>query len=154
MYGCFGKVLYFHAHGYDPLIMPGVSSALAGPTVAGVPVTQHGIAELLVCTGIGQGGKDIKLPPYVHGQTVLVLMGVARLAQMVRAFIGVEGEGEDEGKGGLEYPAPTPIAIIERASMPDQCVIELTLRHVGQVMESVGEQCLLKYAARISEARE
>jgi uroporphyrin-III C-methyltransferase len=150
VYGRFGEeMLHFHAHGCDPLVVPGVSSVLAGPTLAGVPVTQRGIAESFVmCTGVGQGGKDVGLPLYVRGRTVLLLMGVARLAQVVKTLIGGEGEGEDEGKGGaakkggLEYPAHTPIAIIERASVPDQWVVESTLRHVGQAMESVGEQHL------------
>lgn len=119
-------------------MIPGVSSALAGPTLAGIPVTQRGVAEsLVVCTGVGRGGKDVELPGYVRGRTVVVLMGVARLAQVVRALLGDDREGK---QGGQAYPPHTPIAIIERASMPDQRVIESTLRDVGQGMESVGEQ--------------
>jgi uroporphyrin-III C-methyltransferase len=154
VYGRFGEeVLHFRGHGYDPLVVPGVSSALAGPTLAGVPVTQRGVAEsFVVCTGVGRGGKNVELPPYVRGRTVLVLMGVARLAQVVRALLGGDGreggmgDGEGKVKGGEEnrdgpvYPLHTPIAIIERASMPDQRVVESTLRDVGLAMESVGEQ--------------
>jgi uroporphyrin-III C-methyltransferase len=150
VYGRFGEeVLYFRARGYEPLVVPGVSSAIAGPTLAGVPVTQRGVAEsFVVCTGVGRGGKDVGLPSYVRGRTVLVLMGVARLPQVVGTLLGgsraSEGEndnGGDKGKrDGLAYPPYTPIAIIERASMPDQRVVESTLSDVGQAMESVGEQ--------------
>lgn len=156
VYGRFGEeVLHFRTHGYEPLVVPGVSSAIAGPTLAGVPVTQRGVAEsFVVCTGVGRGGKDVGLPGYVRERTVLVLMGVARLAQVVRGLLGGSGVGGESGAGGSEsgdkggagkrdglaYPPYTPIAIIERASMPDQRVVESTLRDVGRAMESVAEQ--------------
>ena len=62
----------------------GVSSALAGPIFAGVPVTQCGAAEsFIVCTGVGKGGKEIKLPGYERSRTVAILMGIARLGAML-----------------------------------------------------------------------
>jgi uroporphyrin-III C-methyltransferase len=38
------------------------------------------------------------------------------------------------------YPPYTPIAIVERASMPDQRVLVSTLRDVVTALDSVGEQ--------------
>jgi uroporphyrin-III C-methyltransferase len=146
VYGRFGEeVLHFRAQGYEPLVVPGVSSAIAGPTLAGVPVTQRGVAEsFVVCTGVGRGGKDVQLPNYVRGRTVLMLMGVARLPQVVGTLLGGTrasgGEHDNGQREGLTYPPYTPIAIIERASMPDQRVVESTLSDVGRAMESVGEQ--------------
>lgn len=150
VYGHFGEeVFHFHAQGYEPLVVPGVSSAIAGPTLAGVLIMQCSVAEsFIMCMGIGHGGKDIGLPSYVHGQTVLVLMGVAWLPQVVRMLIGgshASGGDNDNGgdkgnRDGLAYPPYMPIAIIECASMPDQHVVESMLGDVGQAMESVGEQ--------------
>lgn len=132
-------MLYFRAHGYEPLVIPGVSSALAGPMFAGIPVTQRGVAEsFVVCTGVGRAGKEVRLPSYDRGRTLLILMGVARLAQVLQALTSADGGGRE--RGGVRYPAHTPIAVIERASMPDQRVLESTLGNILAALESMGEQ--------------
>ncbi|EGO05389.1 hypothetical protein SERLA73DRAFT_43774 [Serpula lacrymans var. lacrymans S7.3] len=143
VYGRAGEeVLYFRSHGYEPLVVPGVSSALAAPTFAGIPVTQRGVAEsFIVCTGVGRQGKDVKLPGYERGRTLLILMGVARLPQVLAA-LQEDGEGlkVTSRRDGEAYPSHTPIAIIERGSMPDQRVIASTLKNVLAALDSVGEQ--------------
>ncbi|KAI0686710.1 hypothetical protein BC835DRAFT_1309435 [Cytidiella melzeri] len=138
VYGRAGEeVLYFRAHGYEPVVIPGVSSVLAGPTFAGIPVTQRGAAEsFVVCTGVGRQGKEVKLPGYERGRTLVLLMGVARLPQILETLLS----SEIGRRAGAAYPAHTPIALIERASMPDQRVIFSTLSSIAQALESVGEQ--------------
>ncbi|OJA14434.1 hypothetical protein AZE42_08182 [Rhizopogon vesiculosus] len=148
VYGRAGEeVLFFREHGFEPLVVPGVSSALAAPIFAGIPVTQRGVAEsVVVCTGVGRQGKEVKLPGYERPRTVLVLMGVARIAQVVSAMIRDDdgsGEGLQSGEGrreGRPYPRNTPIAIIERGSMPDQRVVASTLGDICEALESAGEQ--------------
>jgi uroporphyrin-III C-methyltransferase len=139
VYGRAGEeVLYFRAHGFEPLVIPGVSSALAAPTFAGIPVTQRGVAEsLIVCTGVGRQGKEVQLPGYERGRTVVILMGVARLQQVIHALVDDAHSGRRDGRA---YPLNTPIAIIERASMPDQRVIASTLKDIVRALESNGEQ--------------
>ena len=45
------EVLFFRARGFEPLLVPGISSALAGPTFGGIPLTHRGLAEsVVVCT--------------------------------------------------------------------------------------------------------
>ncbi|KIJ61393.1 hypothetical protein HYDPIDRAFT_115845 [Hydnomerulius pinastri MD-312] len=168
VYGRAGEeILYFRARGYEPLVIPGVSSALAAPTFAGIPVTQRGVAEsLIVCTGVGRGGKEVRMPGYERGRTVVVLMGVARLGEVVGALIGASSSSPSSlpsppsphkqpseaaqdtdaptprqgRRSGAPYPPHTPIAIIERASMPDQRVLLSTLVHVEAGLASLGEQ--------------
>ncbi|KAJ7726380.1 uroporphyrin-III C-methyltransferase [Mycena metata] len=137
VYGRAGEeVLYFRAHGFEPVVVPGVSSALAGPTFAGIPVTQRGVADTFaVCTAVGRQGADVPLPGYKRARTLVVLMGVARLPKVVAALM----DGKD-GKAAEAYPPHTPIAIVERASMPDQRVVVSTLRDVVTALESAGEQ--------------
>ncbi|KAG6873078.1 hypothetical protein C0992_009127, partial [Termitomyces sp. T32_za158] len=141
VYGRAGEeVLYFRSHGFEPVVIPGVSSALAAPTFAGIPVTQRGVAEsFMVCTGVGRKGKDVQLPGYERARTLVILMGVARLPAVIQALT----EDQEQGGGrrdGKAYPPHTPIAIIERASMPDQRVISSTLRDIVRAMDSIGEQ--------------
>ncbi|KAF6742781.1 hypothetical protein DFP72DRAFT_1053694 [Ephemerocybe angulata] len=69
VYGRAGEeVLYFRAHRLDPLVIPGISSALAASTFKfanlNIPVTQRRAAgSFTVCTGVRRGGKEITLQP-------------------------------------------------------------------------------------------
>ncbi|KAF9237098.1 uroporphyrin-III C-methyltransferase [Melanogaster broomeanus] len=133
VYGRAGEeIIYFRSHGYAPLVIPGISSALAAPMFAGIPVTHRGVADsFVVCTGVGRQGRAVKLPGYEQGRTVLVLMGVARLGEVVKALVGPACPGR---RDGAAYPVCTPISIIERGSMPDQ------RGDVESALASVGEQ--------------
>ncbi|KAF8657157.1 hypothetical protein AX16_002271 [Volvariella volvacea WC 439] len=139
IYGRAGEeILYFRQNGFEPLVIPGISSALAGPTFAGIPVTQRGVAEsFVVCTGVGRGGKEVKLPGYKRENTLVILMGVARLERVVEVLTSTGG---GKGREGPAYPPHLPIAIIERATMPDQRVVSSTLKDIVKALESVGDQ--------------
>ena len=139
MYARAGEELaYFRAHGYAPLVLPGLSSALAAPACAGIPVTHRGVAEsFVVCTGVGRQGKVVSLPGYDRARTVLVLMGVARLGEVVRALVSTDHEGRRDGPA---YPTHLPIAIIERGSMPDQRVLVSTLEDVESALAGMEQR--------------
>jgi uroporphyrin-III C-methyltransferase len=133
------EILHFRSHGYEPVIIPGVSSALAGPVFSGIPLTQRGVAEsFIVCTGAGRKGKEVKLPGYERGRSLVILMGVARLPQVLESLTG--DDPERLKRDGTRYPSYTPIALVERASMPDQRVVEGTLQSIETAMASAGEQ--------------
>lgn len=140
VYGRAGEeILYFRAQGIATHVIPGLSAAFAAPLCAGIPVTQRGVAEgVVVCTGVGRGGKGVRLPGYERGRTVVVLMGVARLAAVVDTMLSTDGG--QRGRDGVAYPPHTPIAIIERASMPDQRVVSSTLENIVDALENTGEQ--------------
>ncbi|KIJ13834.1 hypothetical protein PAXINDRAFT_116808 [Paxillus involutus ATCC 200175] len=143
VYGRAGEeIIYFRSHGYPPVVIPGISSALAAPTFAGIPVTHRGVADsFVVCTGVGRQGRAVRLPGYERGRTLLVLMGVARLGEVVQALTGPVCQGQGQGRrDGAAYPMCTPIAIIERGSMPDQRVVVSTLGDVETALASAGEQ--------------
>ena len=65
-------------------------------------------------------------------------MGVARLSQIVTAL--VDPSNSQNRRDGVAFPPYTPIAIIERASMPDQRVITSTLKDIVKALDSNGEQ--------------
>lgn len=121
-------------------MIPGVSSVLAGPTFAGIPVTQRGAAEsFVVCTGVGRQGKEVRLPGYERTRTLVLLMGVARLPQILDTLQSIDSAVSSR-RAGSPYPANLPIALIERASMPDQRVICSTLQDIAVALDSSGEQ--------------
>lgn len=112
---------------------------MAGPIFAGISVTQRGAAEsFIVCTGVGRKGKEVILPGYQRGRTLIMLMGMARLGPVVQGL--TDTSDSYTRRDGDPFPLNTPIALIERASMPDQRVIETTLRDVEAALEDAGEQ--------------
>lgn len=66
-------------------------------------------------------------------------MGVARLPQVLET-LQASDQNMASRRNGPAYPSCTPIAIIERASMPDQRVVMSTLRDIEKALNSVGEQ--------------
>lgn len=92
----------------------------------------------MVCTGVGRQGKEVKLPGYERSRTLVILMGVARLPQVLETLLSEATP--TSRRDGPAYPPHTPIALIERASMPDQRVVSTTLDSISAAMEYVGEQ--------------
>jgi uroporphyrinogen III methyltransferase/synthase len=108
------------AAGIACTIVPGVTSALAAPAYAGIPVTHRDIThEVAVVSGhLPPGHPDSTVDWRALGTssaTVVILMGVARLMDIADALIG----------GGR--PPATPVAVIERGTTPAQRVLRTTL---------------------------
>ena len=103
-------------------VVPGVTSAVAVPAAAGIPVTHRGVARgFTVVTGHDQ------LPAVPPGtdHTVLLLMGVGRLACRPALL--------DAGR-----PASCPVAVIERGFAPDQRVTFGTLGDIAERAAAAG----------------
>lgn len=131
LYGRGGEeVLRFRSvAGIESVVVPGLSSSLAGPAVAGIPVTQRGVAEsVVVCTGVGRGGREGSIAPYQRGKTLCILMGVARLESLVAGLLS---------HPLTPYPPHLPIALVERASAPDQRVVATTVSRIAEVLASL-----------------
>jgi uroporphyrin-III C-methyltransferase len=127
------EVLWFRERGYEPLVLPGVTSALSAPLFAGVPVTMRDVADqVLICTGTGRKGKIPVMPEYVETRTVVFLMALHRLAELIGRLTHSESPSP--------WPIDTPCAIVERASCRDQRVIKTTLEHVCAAVEELGSR--------------
>lgn len=139
VYGRGGEeVLHFRENGFEATVVPGVSSALAGPLMVGIPVTQRGVADSLVmCTGVGRAGSAVQLPGYVKSRTLCILMGVARIEAVLAVLTG---EDVGSARDGARYPGHLPIAVVERASSPDQRVILSTLDGIVGAIASVDQR--------------
>lgn len=93
-------------------VVPGLSSATAGPGLAGIPVTHRGMASgFVVVSGHGPEAYEPLLGALVPGSaTVVVLMGMGSRRAMARYLCEVG------------WPADTPVAIVVNASQPQQHV--------------------------------
>jgi uroporphyrin-III C-methyltransferase len=150
LYGRGGEeVIWFRQKGYEPLVLPGITSALSAPLFAGIPVTQRSVSDqVLICTGTGRAGKAPPPPEYVKTRTVVFLMALHRLASLVESLtsiasiiMGERPEGRTAPEANTKpWPTSTPCAIIERASCKDQRVIRSTLEHVCLAVEELGSR--------------
>lgn len=117
------ELAFCRAHGIDVEVVPGVTSAIAGPAVAGIPVTARGVARsFAVVTARSQAGDADYLPEFAaltKLDTLVVLMGCKSLASLSASMIAA---GKD--------PA-TPAALVERATWPDQRTTTATLADVA-----------------------
>ncbi len=99
-------------------VIPGVSSAIAVPAYAGIPVTHRGIAtSFTVITG-HTADSDIDWSAISRTGTVVFLMGVAHLPEIVRQ-LSAHGRRLD-----------TPVAIIEQGTTQNQSVLTGTLADI------------------------
>jgi len=135
------EILAYRAAGFEPTIVPGLSAALSGPALARppIPVTQRGVADsLAICTGVGRGGATASLPGYQRARTTCLLMAAARVSTLVADMTAPQCERRGDGVGA-PYPPYLPVALLERATMPDQRVLSTTLEHLEEAMAALGE---------------
>ncbi|MFQ3663302.1 MAG: precorrin-3B C(17)-methyltransferase, partial [Chloroflexaceae bacterium] len=108
-------------------IVPGVSSALAAPAYAGIPLTFRGIASgFAVVTGHEAPGSPHHLDwaALARVPTLVVLMGLHRTAAICAALQGA-GRAPD-----------TPVAVISRATTAEQQVLRATLGSLPAVLQA------------------
>jgi uroporphyrin-III C-methyltransferase len=100
-------------------IVPGVSSAIAAPAYAGIPVTQRNVATAFaVVTGHERADKDesdVDWEALARVPTLVILMGVKSIGLSAAALLAAGRSGE------------TPAAIICRATTAEQRVVRTTL---------------------------
>ncbi|WP_144183950.1 uroporphyrinogen-III C-methyltransferase [Elioraea rosea] len=101
-------------------IVPGVSAGIAAPALAGIPVTHRGLSSAVTfLTGHDESGsvpEGLDWEAIARGAPTLVaFMAVSTLDTIAVRLIA----------GGRD-PA-TPVAVIARASLPDQSVVTTTL---------------------------
>ena len=101
-------------------VVPGITSALAVPAYAGIPVTlRYSSTSFTVVTGHedpdrDEGSVDWQAVARVGG-TIIVLMGVARWPAIAAQLLA----------GGL--PADTPVAAVRWGTRPEQRTVRATL---------------------------
>lgn len=119
----FEEVLACAKAGVPTRVVPGVTSSVAGPAVAGIPVTHRGLVQgFTVISGHVPPDHPESTLDYAalarSGTTLVVLMGVRTLPEIVMALIA----------NGLD-PA-TPCAVVADATLASQRVVRSTLADV------------------------
>jgi uroporphyrin-III C-methyltransferase/precorrin-2 dehydrogenase/sirohydrochlorin ferrochelatase len=102
-----------------------VTSALAVPAAAGIPVTARGVTSRFTVVSGHDGPLYFAALAALDG-TLVFLMGVSRLAEIAH-------ELENHGRRPDE-----PVAVIERGTTPDQRVTTATLTTIAEVAAARG----------------
>ena len=120
----FEEVLACREAGVPVTVVPGLTSAVAVPALAGIPVTHRGVAhDFTVLSG--------HLPPD-HAESLVDWDAVARLTGTLLLMMAVENAAaiaEALVKGGRD--AETPVAVICDGSMPAERTVLATLGTLG-----------------------
>lgn len=123
------EIQFVDSFGIETEVIPGISSATSVPVRQGISLTQRGVSESFwVITGTTTArklSKDFELAAQSTA-TLVVLMGMAQLAEMVAIF-------EKLGK------AETPIAIIQNGFMPDE---KVGIGRMNTILEIVAKKQL------------
>lgn len=107
-------------------VVPGISSAVAVPAYAGIPVTHRNIASAFtVLTGHSATDEAMDWEALPRRGTLVFVMGVSHLPEIVRELTG--------RSWGPEMPA----AVIERGTTPEQRVVVGTLGTIVSLAEGI-----------------
>lgn len=122
-------------------VVPGVSSAIAAPAYAGIPVSHRGLAssfavvtghEAVHCSGTARSGSAtepgrIRWRELATGvDTLVFLMGVERLTEIVHALV-------ENGR-----PAHTPVALVQWGTHSSQKTVVGTLADIADRVREAG----------------
>ncbi|AGK60584.1 uroporphyrinogen-III C-methyltransferase [Archaeoglobus sulfaticallidus PM70-1] len=113
-------------------VVPGISSAIAAPPLAGIPLNHRRFSPaVVIMTGrereSREGKERITWDALAKiNATIVILMGVSNLERNVRKLI-------EHGKD-----PETPVAIIENATMENQRVVEGKLKNIAEIARKKG----------------
>ncbi len=107
-------------------VVPGVTSAISVPGLAGIPVTHRGIATSVLITTGHAGADPTAIAAMTGGATVVLLMAVTALGTICAAALAAGA-------------APTlPVAIVENGSTKRERTTFATLETIVRISEEIG----------------
>lgn len=122
------ELTFVRKHGVPAEVIPGISSAIAAPSSAGIPLTKRGVNESFwVITGTLSSGKlsnDIHLAAR-SSATIVILMGLSHLDEIVKVFTSERSGAE-------------PVALISQATMDEQKICTGTLENIQHQAQAEG----------------
>ncbi len=127
--------LYLYDRGISFEFIPGITSAIAVPEYAGIPVTHRGITvSFRVVTGHESSNKSHSQIPwenYKSDDTIIFLMGLHKLEKIVENLIKI-------GK-----PTDYPVAVISRGTRVDEKTVVGTLSNIYEKAKDLPTPALI-----------
>ncbi len=127
--------IYLRERGIKFEFIPGITSAIAVPEYAGIPVTHRGVTvSFRVVTGHESKNKDRSQIPwenYKTDDTIIFLMGLHRLAHICHMLMKI-------GK-----PADYPVAVISKGTTPEAKTVVGTLETIYEKAKDLSTPALI-----------
>jgi uroporphyrin-III C-methyltransferase / precorrin-2 dehydrogenase / sirohydrochlorin ferrochelatase len=146
------EALALRAAGVPFDVVPGVTSAVAAPALAGIPVTHRGVASgVLVVSGHDEdafAATTAQVAPNVV--TLVVLMGLARSAALAARLIA--SGWSRETPAAVVVDASTARQHVWRGRLDELAVTELPLDTSGPGTIVVGEVAAMELVDRVEPA--
>lgn len=123
------EALTLRAAGIPFEIVPGISSALAVPAYAGIPLTHRGLSSsIAILTGAsaGDGKLSEELLNARAADTIVVLMGIAHLREITEQLTAL-GRSVD-----------TPVAVLRWGTYESQQIVTGTLATIADIAAAEG----------------
>ena len=116
------------AAGIPVEVVPGITSAIAVPAAAGIPVTHRGVSNaFLVISGhLGWSSLQVQIGAFDPARTVVILMGMRVLGEIASGMI----------EGG--FPAQTPIGVVSHGWTSSQQTVVGTLESIEADVAELG----------------
>lgn len=136
---------YLTRRGVNVEVIPGISSAIAGPAAAGIPLTKRSVNESFwVITGTTSSGtlsKDIELASRTSA-TLVILMGMSNLEEIMSIVSAHRGSDE-------------PVAIIQEATCQAQRLVRGRSVDICQVAaeQGIGSPAVIVIGAVVNDCR-
>lgn len=107
------------AAGISVEVVPGITSAIAVPAAAGIPVTHRGVTSTFIVASAHEGPEGVlaAVSDAPHSSTLVLLMGAGKLPSIAGALIGAGRSRE------------TPVAIVESGWTNEQ---QTTITSLGE----------------------
>lgn len=122
------EIEYAQRKGVQTTVVPGLSSAIAVPSAAGIPLTNRGISRgFWVLTGTVGGDRfnqDLHLAIHT-ATTVVILMGMSKLDQILNIFI-------------QNAQTDLPVAIIENGTTTSEKIVQGTVSTIAEKVSVSG----------------
>jgi uroporphyrin-III C-methyltransferase len=114
-------------------VVPGVSSGIAAPALAGIPITHRGVSASVTFATCTLADGDVDWKHFAGAATLVLFMAGAKVGEVSTRLIAA-------GKA-----ATTAAAIIESASLPEQRVVTAPLAELAAAAAaaSIGSPALL-----------
>ncbi len=127
--------IYLRERGIKFAFIPGITSAIAVPEYAGIPVTHRGVTvSFRVVTGHESKHKDHSQIPwenYKTDDTIIFLMGLHRLDYICQMLIKI-GKSKDH-----------PVAVISRGTTPEERTVIGTLETIYEKAKDLPTPALI-----------
>ncbi|GAA4558150.1 uroporphyrinogen-III C-methyltransferase [Planotetraspora kaengkrachanensis] len=117
--------------GIPVMVVPGITSAVAVPASAGVPVTHRGVSQEFHVISVHVAPDDprstVDWPGLARSQgTLVLLMGVERIGELARTLIR-DGRSPE-----------TPVMVVQDGTLPTQRAVSATLSTVAERVTAAG----------------